>query len=49
MVHDSEPPASGEITRPMTREELDAIVAEQDPEYRAAWAAYTAPLRGEEE
>lgn len=47
---DTQPPESGvRDTIEMTREELDAVVAEQAPEYRAAWREYVAPLRGEEE
>lgn len=49
-MSDTQPPESGvRDTIEMTREELDAVVAEQAPEYRAAWTAYVAQLMGEEE
>jgi hypothetical protein len=46
---DSVPPDSGDDTVPMSRDELDALIAEQDPEYQGPWRAYVAPLRGKEE
>lgn len=43
------PPTEREQDRPTwTGEELDAVIGEQDEGYRAAWALYVAPLRGEE-
>lgn len=49
-VSDTEPPPTErEQDRPTwTGEELDVLVGEQDEGYRAAWALYIAPLRGEE-